>query len=48
VSIRFLADADLNQAIVSGTRLREPSIDQYSPGVFLVSQHEAVRDERTC
>jgi hypothetical protein len=27
VSVRFLADADLNYAIVQGVRLREPSID---------------------
>ncbi len=27
MSIRFLADADLNYAIVQGVRLREPSID---------------------
>ncbi len=27
MSIRFLADADLNQAIVSGTSLREAAID---------------------
>jgi hypothetical protein len=27
VSIRFLADADLDDAIVRGVRLREPSID---------------------
>jgi hypothetical protein len=27
VSVRFLADADLNFAIVSGARLREPGID---------------------
>jgi hypothetical protein len=26
VSIRFLADADLNHAIVTGARLREPAI----------------------
>jgi hypothetical protein len=27
VSIRFLADADLNQALVEGIRLREPALD---------------------
>jgi hypothetical protein len=27
VSVRFLADADLNYAIVQRVRLREPSID---------------------
>jgi hypothetical protein len=27
VSVRFLADADLNYAIVQGIRLREPSVD---------------------
>ena len=27
MSIRFLADADLNKAIVAGARLREPAID---------------------
>jgi len=27
VSIRFLADADLNQALVDGIRLREPALD---------------------
>jgi hypothetical protein len=27
VSIRFLADADLNYAIVTGVRLREPGVD---------------------
>ncbi|HBY61245.1 MAG TPA: hypothetical protein DEH78_15600 [Solibacterales bacterium] len=27
MSVRFLADADLNYAIVRGVRLREPSID---------------------
>jgi hypothetical protein len=27
VTVRFLADADLNYAIVLGVRLREPSID---------------------
>lgn len=27
MSVRFLADADLNYAIVQGVRLREPSID---------------------
>ena len=27
MSVRFLADADLNYAIVKGVRLREPSID---------------------
>jgi hypothetical protein len=27
VSIRFLADADLNQALVDGVRLREPALD---------------------
>ena len=27
MSVRFLADADLNYAIVQGIRLREPSID---------------------
>ena len=27
MSIRFLADADLNQAIVNAVRLREPAID---------------------
>ena len=27
MSVRFLADADLNCAIVQGVRLREPSID---------------------
>ncbi len=27
VSLRFLADADLNYAIVAGARLREPAID---------------------
>jgi hypothetical protein len=27
VSVRFLADADLNYAIVQGIRLREPGID---------------------
>jgi len=27
VSIRFLADADLNQALVDGARLREPALD---------------------
>ncbi|PYT22810.1 MAG: hypothetical protein DMG57_34065 [Acidobacteria bacterium] len=27
VSVRFLADADLNYAIVQGVRLREPAID---------------------
>ena len=27
MSIRFLADADLNQALVEGIRLREPALD---------------------
>jgi predicted nuclease of predicted toxin-antitoxin system len=27
VSIRFLADADLNQALVDGVRFREPALD---------------------
>ena len=27
MSLRFLADADLNHAIVTGARLREPAID---------------------
>jgi len=27
VSVRFLADADLNHAIVQGVRLREPAVD---------------------
>lgn len=27
MSVRFLADADLNYAIVQGVRLREPSVD---------------------
>ena len=27
MSVRFLADADLNYAIVEGVRLREPSVD---------------------
>ena len=27
MSIRFLSDADLNQAIVDGVRLREPALD---------------------
>ena len=27
MSIRFLADADLNQAIVTGVREREPALD---------------------
>jgi predicted nuclease of predicted toxin-antitoxin system len=30
VSIRFLADADLNQAIVKGVREREPALDLMS------------------
>jgi hypothetical protein len=30
VNIRFLADADLNQAIVKGVRDREPSLDLMS------------------
>ena len=34
MSIRFLADADLNYAIVTGVRLREPRIDFASAAEF--------------
>jgi hypothetical protein len=36
VSLRFIADADLNYAIVAGTRRREPGIDFLSANEGLV------------
>jgi hypothetical protein len=38
VKVRFLADADLNKAIISGVLRREPSID------FLTAQAAALRE----